>query len=254
MCRLQRLTKDNHGLTFEGVTRLFRENLFLIHPFPALYFLAASLFVPHRQEIKEPERMANIYPPRHSFIACSPCRSLCISSAGLQTNQTGQTNMRSPLRLFCFGCLFVLRSRCAPLPCRSLSPSVCLGPHCLVPHIFSLSFGGSLYISPKREGKIWAQRHYQPRKPSTGLLFGRYATLIIQRDDRRMDSWNVFVIPVVLHLSLPFVVLSSSLCPTLFPAPISAPRGRVKGLFVFGFLLLLAHALWSLFSSLLPGS
>ena len=37
-----------------------------------------------------------------------------------------------------------------------------------------------------------SQRHYQPRKPSTGLLFGRYATLIIQRDDRRMDSWNVF--------------------------------------------------------------
>ena len=63
--------------------------------------------------------------------------------------------------------------------------------HRSLSHLFSLSFGGSLYISPKREGKIWAQRHYQPRKPSTGLLFGRYATLIIQRDDRRMDSWNL---------------------------------------------------------------
>ena len=70
-----------------------------------------------------------------------------------------------------------------------LASAVRMGLFCNSPAI-SLS-AHSLSISCLAAGS-GSQRHYQPRKPSTGLLFGRYATLIIQRDDRRMDSWNVF--------------------------------------------------------------
>ena len=117
-------------------------------------------------------------------------RSISLSSLSLASALNGCIFPFLPFLISLSRCSFFLRLSLAHLIVQFASLFalvICL--FCNSPAI-SLS-AHSLSISCLAAGS-GSQRHYQPRKPSTGLLFGRYATLIIQRDDRRMDSWNVF--------------------------------------------------------------